>query len=63
MTTALVSYVDEAGQVVTQLAIIGDNNVNLLESRNLGLSKTTTPQGKASKWLTEGVLATVKKAK
>ena len=63
MTMALVSYVDEVGQTITQLAIVGDKNVNLLESRSLGMSKVTTPQGRASKWLTDGILAMAKKVK
>ena len=63
MTTALVSYADESGQVITQLAIIGENNVNLLESRALGIAKATTPQGRASKWLTDGIMAFTKKGK
>ena len=63
MTMALVSYVDESGQTVTQLAVVGEQNVNLLESRALGVTKTSTPQGRASKWLTDGILAMVKKGK
>ena len=51
----LVSYVDDTGQAVTQLAIAGDNTVQLLESRALGISKTSTPVGTASDWLKKGV--------
>ncbi len=53
---ALVSYVDEAGHTKTQLAVVGDNTVHLIESRTLGISKETTPQGTASEWLKKGVL-------
>lgn len=53
---ALVSYVDESGRVLTQLAIVGDNTVHLLESRHFGVSKETTPQGIAHEWLKNGVL-------
>ena len=59
----LVSYVDERGLPVTQLAVVGENNVNLLESRGLGFSKTTTPQGSATKWLVDGVMKLLKRGK
>lgn len=52
---ALVTYTDETNTQHTQLAIIGDNNVHLLEGRNLGFSKNTTPQGTASEWLRKGI--------
>ena len=51
----LISYADERGMDVTQLALVGDNNVHLLESRSLGLNNGQTPQGRASKWLADGV--------
>lgn len=52
---ALISYLDESNQTVTGLAVIGDNNVHLLESRVLGFSTHTTRQGLASEWLRKGV--------
>lgn len=52
---ALVSYVDDSNQLVVQLAVVGDNNVHMIESRALGLSKSTTPQGQATKWLRDGI--------
>jgi hypothetical protein len=52
---ALVTYTDESNVQQTQLAIIGDNNVHLLEGRTLGFSKNTTPQGNASEWLKKGI--------
>jgi hypothetical protein len=52
---ALVSYMDENNQQQTALAIVGDKNVHMLESRNLGISKYSTPQGPASEWLRNGV--------
>lgn len=52
---ALVTYRDERNVVQTQLAIVGENNINLLESRALGLTKNTTPQGPASSWLRDGI--------
>lgn len=57
VSLALVEYVDESNQVVRQLAIIGEKNVHLLESRTLGISKNTTPNGRASSWLAEGIRA------
>lgn len=63
VSLALVSYVDERGITVTQLAVVGENNVNLLESRALGFSKSATPQGSASKWLVDGVRKLIKKDK
>lgn len=55
MKLALVEYVDESNQIVTQLAIVGEKNVHLLESRTLGISKNTTPNGRASSWLADGI--------
>jgi len=52
---ALVTYTDESNTQQTQLAIIGDNNIHLLEGRSLGFSKNTTPQGSASNWLKTGI--------
>ncbi len=53
----LVTYRDEYNTVQTQLAVLGENNIHLLESRGLGVSKNTTPQGKASQWLREGIFS------
>ena len=52
---ALVTYTDETNTQHTQLAVIGDNNVHLIEGRALGFSKNTTPQGTASEWLKKGI--------
>lgn len=60
---AVVSYKDDTGRLVAQLAIVGDNNVNLLESRSLGLTKETTPQGFASNWLRDGIFEKLGKSK
>lgn len=54
---ALVTYTDESNTQQTQLAVIGENNVHLIEGRALGLSKNTTPQGSASEWLRKGIFA------
>lgn len=55
VTTALVTYIDEYGVQQVQLAIVGDNNVHLLEGRAMGLSKNTTPHGTAQEWLANGI--------
>ena len=60
---ALVTYLDERGQQQTQLAVVGDNNVHLLESRQFGISKNTTPQGVASEWLTKGIFEKLGRSK
>lgn len=52
---ALVTYQDDSNQQQVQLAVVGDNTVHLLESRQLGISRTTTPQGIASEWLKDGI--------
>lgn len=54
---ALVTYTDESNTQQTQLAVIGENNVHLIEGRALGFSKNTTPQGSASEWLRKGIFA------
>lgn len=51
----LVKYTDEFNQQQVQLGVVGDNTVHLLESRQLGISRGTTPQGVASPWLKDGV--------
>lgn len=45
----LVSYADDRGDEVAQLAVVGDNNVYLLDV----LAKRA-PKGEAAKWLREG---------
>ena len=59
---ALITYLDEQNQQVTQLAVVGDNHVHLVESRSLGVSKSTTPQGVASDWIVKGVFEKLGKA-
>lgn len=51
----LLTYVDEAGQTETQLALVGDTKVHLLESFTFGISEHKQPQGIASGWLKDGV--------
>lgn len=52
---ALVTYTDESNTQHTQLAIIGENNVHLIEGRSMGFSKNSTPQGSASEWLRKAI--------
>jgi hypothetical protein len=52
---ALVTWIDATGREVTQLAIIGDNNVHLLEGRSMGFGAFSTLQGTASKDLTRNI--------
>lgn len=54
---ALITYTDERGQQFTQLAVVGDNRVHLIEGRAMGFSRATTPQGVAQDWLRDGVFA------
>lgn len=56
----LMTYVDERGIERTQLALAGDTKVHLLESRALGISSGTTPQGAAPSWLAQGVLEKIR---
>lgn len=62
---ALITYVNEWGESVTQLGVVGDENIQMLDSSILGFSKTRTPVGLATKWLKEGafkLLTVTKKA-
>jgi hypothetical protein len=52
---ALVGVGDERGVQITQLAVVGDSKVHLLEGREMGFSRVATPQGVAADWLRNGV--------
>ena len=52
---ALISYVDDYGRKTTQLVLLGDNNVQLLDMKALGLNKDKTLVGLAADWLKDGV--------
>jgi hypothetical protein len=54
---ALVTYTDESGTQITQLAVVGDASVHLLEGSAMGFARTRTPQGKANDWLAKGIFA------
>lgn len=60
MKLAMISYVSPTNEEVTQLAVVGENTVFLLESRDLGFAKNTTPRGSAAKWLADAVLKQIK---
>jgi len=53
---ALVSYTDPNGEVQTQFAIVGAQNVVLLDSSKLGVGQVRTPAGSATGWLKDGIL-------
>jgi hypothetical protein len=53
---ALVTYMDERNIQRTQLAIVGDNHVHLLDPRPMGFGKEPLPQGIAANWIRDGVL-------
>lgn len=53
---ALVSYMDETGRQVTQLALVGENNIHMLDNKEIGFLKDPSPRGLASPWLRDGVL-------
>lgn len=59
VSIALVTYNDENGETQSQLALVGDNTIHLLNGRAMGISNTTT-QGQASEWLKEGVFKKLK---
>jgi hypothetical protein len=52
---ALVTYYDDSGMEQTQLAVVGDNTVHLLDGKSTGFSANTTHQGRAADWLKEGI--------
>jgi hypothetical protein len=55
---ALVKYRQPGDREDTiQLAVIGDNNIHLLNSRPLGFSDLASPQGTATKWLADAIFA------
>jgi len=53
----LVNYIDETGTAQTQLGVVGDNTVHLIDARTVGMSTTPSPQGKAVPWLRDGILS------
>ena len=60
---ALVTYFDEYGMQQTQLAVVGDNTVHMLDGKTTGFSNLSTPSGRATEWLRDGVFASLGKKK
>ena len=52
---AILTFTDETNQQHCTLAIVGDKHVHLLEGRELGLSKNTTPKGRGAQWLAQAI--------
>lgn len=57
VSLALVTYTDDQNRKITQLAVVGDKNIHLLEGKMMGFSNTTTPQGHAQDWLRDAIFA------
>jgi hypothetical protein len=53
----LVRYTDDAGTEITQLAVVGEKNVHMLDGKATGFSRANTPQGVANDWLKNGIFA------
>ena len=51
----LITYTNEQAEQITQLGVLGDNLVHLIDGQALGFSRTRTPQGTANEWLAKGV--------
>jgi hypothetical protein len=56
----LIRYTDQNGEDVVQFALVGENNVILLDHKELGLGPQRTPMGFATGWLKEGILQLLK---
>jgi hypothetical protein len=54
---ALVQFTDEYNQQHVTLAVVGENRIHILEGRELGFSKNTTPAGPASPKLAAQIFA------
>ena len=53
---AIVSYTDNDGTQHSQLFVIGDKTVIMLDGRSLGYSTRPEPSGIAGRWLRDEVL-------
>jgi hypothetical protein len=52
---AIVSYTDVAGMTRTQLCVLGDHTVLMLDSKGLGISLHGEPSGVAAPWLRDAL--------
>ena len=57
---AILTYTDERNQQITQLAVVGNNTVHLIDAQIVGMSRYRTPQGVANQWLADKVLKALK---
>lgn len=60
---ALVSYINENGEEITQLALIGDEKVQLLNNQDFNLGTVKTSKGPANDWLVRGIMEKLGRAK
>lgn len=58
---AIVSYTDNDGTQHSQLMVIGDKTVIMLDGRSLGYSTRPEPAGIAGRWLRDEVLKSLGK--
>jgi hypothetical protein len=58
---ALVSYTDPDGAEHSQLAVVGEKTVIMLDGRGLGYSVRPDPSGVASAWLRDEILKALNK--
>lgn len=52
----MVTYVDANGQQISQLALVGDSHVQLLNNVDFGFGEARTSKGPANDWLVRGVM-------
>ena len=52
---AIVSYTDVEGMEQTQLCVVGDKTVLMLDSKGLGISQRGEPSGVAAPWLRDSL--------
>lgn len=56
---AIVSYTDVDGAQRTQLCVLGDKTVLMLDSKGIGISNRSEPSGVAANWLKDAVFETL----
>jgi hypothetical protein len=56
----LIRYTDQNGENMSQFALVGENNVIMLDHKALGISEQRTPMGFALGWLRDGIFAMLK---
>lgn len=58
---AIVSYTDNEGMQHSQLFVVGDKTLIMLDGRSLGYSTRPEPAGIAARWLRDAVLQSLGK--